>query len=636
MRPCTFITTLLSVLCVAIAHAAELRTVAITGQPAPGTDVGVNYDTIDGHIAGYNVFVFRGPVVNDSGQVAFRANLKGGGVDSTNKVGVWSEGSGNLGLVARTGDTAPGGGTFGTVVNVELFSPNLNNAGQTAFYGALTGGDMGIWSQGSGSLAMVAREGSPAPGTPSNVTFSFAPFLPSYAPDLAIPPLLNNAGQISLSGFLKGSGTDNSNNTGVWVGGAGSLAQVVRAGTQASGTLSSVKYDFGPVTYGLNDVGQIALVSGLIGSGVNNTNNIGYWSGLAGNLALVARMGDAAPGTPPGVNFGAPFISHGFNNAGKIAIEGFLAGNVDDSNDEGLWSNVSGSLALVARKGSQAAGAPVGVNYGTFTNSGWPVLNDAGQIAFITELAGTGVNATNDKGIWSGKPNALALVARRGDPAPGTSSGVHFSDLDYPALNRAGQLAFHSGLSGSGVGSANDEGIWATDPTGALQLIARAGDQLEVTPGVFRTLSDLNFSSTSGNSDGRPSGFNNLGQLAFWAKFTDGSQGVFVSSRVSNVQGDFSRDGRLTGDDIQAMLLALTDVRAYETAKGLSDQALVLLGDLNGDHAVTNADIQPLLNLLAASSAAPSVPEPGSALLAAYGFLGLIACDHRRRRRAKA
>ena len=131
-------------------------------------------------------------------QVAFRANLTGSGVGSTNKVGVWSEGSGNLGLVARTGSGAPGGGTFGTVTNAELFSPNLNNAGQTAFYGALTNGDMGIWSEGSGSLALVAREGTPAPGTPAGVSFSFAPFLPDYAPDLAIPPLLNNAGQIAL------------------------------------------------------------------------------------------------------------------------------------------------------------------------------------------------------------------------------------------------------------------------------------------------------------------------------------------------------------------------------------------------------------------------------------------------------
>ena len=44
-------------------------------------------------------------------------------------------------------------------------------------------------------------------------------------------------------------------------------------------------------------------------------------------------MGDPAPGTPTGVNFGSLFGSHGFNNAGQIAFEGFLTGNVDSTND---------------------------------------------------------------------------------------------------------------------------------------------------------------------------------------------------------------------------------------------------------------------------------------------------------------
>jgi hypothetical protein len=535
----------------ASSHAAALRTVALTGQQAPGTAGGVTYDTFDAHLTGYSVFVFRGPVLNDSGQVAFRANLSGSGVGATNKVGVWSEGSGNLGLVARTGSAAPGGGTYGTVVNVELFSPNLNNAGQTAFYGALTNGNMGIWSEGSGSLALVAREGTPAPGTSAGVSISFAPYLPYYATDLGIPPPLNNAGQIALNGYLKGSGTNNTNNTGIWSGGSGSLTLLVRGGDHAADLPSGVNYYSGGFgTHALNNSAEIPFLSYLVGSGVDDTNYGGYWSGASGNLALVARMGDPAPGTPAGVNFGSLFSSHGFNNAGQIAIEGFLVGNVDSTNDEGLWSNASGSLELVAREGSQAAGVPTGVNYGMFgVSGGWPVLNDAGQIAFVTEIDGPGVDESNNEGIWSGETNDLELVARRGDQAPDALSGVHFKDLDYPALNSSGQIAFRAELSGSGVGSANDRGIWATDQTGALQLIVRAGDQLEVAPGDFRTLSDLNFSSASGNSDGRSSGFNNLGQLVFWARFTDLSEGVFVSNAVAHLPGDFNNDGTVDAAD---------------------------------------------------------------------------------------
>ena len=100
-------------------------------------------------------------------------------------------------------------------------------------------------------------------------------------------------------------------------------------------------------------------------------------------------------------------------------------------------------------------------------------------------------------------------------------------------LNDAGQTAFSAQLTGSGVDETNNQGIWATNPTGALQLIARTGDPLEVAPGDFRTINGLSFIADTGNSDGRPSGFNNLGQLAFRAVFTDESQGVFVSSLVA-------------------------------------------------------------------------------------------------------
>ena len=98
----------------ASSRAAELRTVAFAGQHAPGTSSGEIYDTFGAHFSGPpSTRVFRGPALNDAGHVAFRANLAGSGVGAMNDKGVWSEGSGNLELVARTGNAAPGGGSFG-------------------------------------------------------------------------------------------------------------------------------------------------------------------------------------------------------------------------------------------------------------------------------------------------------------------------------------------------------------------------------------------------------------------------------------------------------------------------------------------------------------------------------------------
>jgi hypothetical protein len=122
----------------------------------------------------------------------------------------------------------------------------------------------------------------------------------------------------------------------------------------------------------------------------------------------------------------------------------------------------------------------------------------------------------------------------------GGSNGFAGISGDALALNDAGQIAFNATLTGSGIDSTNRRGIWATDRTGALQLIARSGNTLEVAPGDFRTIrqddnlgSSLRFLIGSGNSDGHPSAFNNRGQLVFWARFTDGTAGIFVSNRVA-------------------------------------------------------------------------------------------------------
>ncbi len=254
------------------------------------------------------------------------------------------------------------------------------------------------------------------------------------------------------------------------------------------------------------------------------------------------------PGTPSGVNFN---LDRGLlilgslpvlNDAGQTAFNAILTGSgVDSTNSQGIWSEGSGSLAMVARSGSHAPGTPSGVNYFSFLGSGLtsPVLNDAGSTAFRAQLTGSGiVGNTNDTGIWSEGSGSLALVARSGSQAPGTPSGENFSGFGVafgissnpigpPVLNDAGQTAF--------VGyTSHSAGIWASDRTGALQLIARYGDPLEVAPGDIRTIGGLDFVSQFLFRDGQ-SKFNNLGQLVFEAYFTDGSSGIFVSNRVASI-----------------------------------------------------------------------------------------------------
>jgi hypothetical protein len=292
----------------------------------------------------------------------------------------------------------------------------------------------------------------------------------------------------------------------------------------------------------LNGSGQTAFSALLSGPGVNGSNDIGIWSeGGGSGLALVAREGSPAPDTGSGVNFSDFFGDPVLNGKGQTAFIAWLGGTgINSTNNSGIWSEGGGSgLALIARRGSPAPGTESDVNFDRFFRP--PVMNGSGQMAFTALLNGPGVEInTNRSGIWSeGGGSGLALVAREGSPAPGTEIGVNFiSYFSEPVLNNSGQTAFSASLSGTGVDGSNNSGIWAEDLSGNLCLIVRKGDLLDVDdgPGVdFRVIRSLGVTGATGNEDGRRSHFNDLGQLAFQATFYDDTEGIFVSNLVATI-----------------------------------------------------------------------------------------------------
>ena len=336
---------------------------------------------------------------------------------------------------------------------------------------------------------------------------------------------------------------------------------MARRGSQAPGTTVGTNFILLNTTvYSLNNAGQTAFRANLNGAAVSKW---GIWAGGVGGLDLIARSGNQAPGTPAGVDFSGFSNQPALNDAGQMAFFGGLVGpGVNITNNEGIWSDVGGSLALVARTGDPAPGTAVGVNFSRI--DGRVVLNSAGQTAFWGRVVGPGVTGGNDGGIWSeGGGGGLALVAREGEPAPGMPVGVNFAGFDsvVPVLNGEGQAAFKGWLTGAGVTASNNRGIWAEDASGVLTLIAREGDVMDVDDGpgidfrVIDTLSFLpasNFSGTqSGNEDGLPSAFNDKGQVAFHARFSGGTSGVFIANTIAvpGGSGDLDFDLDVDGFD---------------------------------------------------------------------------------------
>jgi hypothetical protein len=79
----------------------------------------------------------------------------------------------------------------------------------------------------------------------------------------------------------------------------------------------------------------------------------------------------------------------------------------------------------------------------------------------------------------------------------------------------------------------------------------------------------------------------------------DGFHGVELWKLVPLALGDVNRDGKRTVADISALMGALADLSAYQSANGLYGPDLLAVADTSGDDMVTNADVQGLINLLA-------------------------------------
>lgn len=238
-------------------------------------------------------------------------------------------------------------------------------------------------------------------------------------------------------------------------------------------------------------------------------------------MELVARgqtIVDAS-GDPISSAFSLPAI----NGAGQTAFAAIHNGN------SGIWSEGSGSLVLIASAGNAAPGIPAD---GVFASCSQPVINRAGRVAFRASLAGTSILSSDDTGIWSDGSGTLALVAREGSAAPGIPSGGVFDGFADPIINGAGQTAFYATLTGPGITPMNNQGLWAMSPEG-LRLFVRTGDILDVDPGIgtdYRTVSFISFYNGSGGEDGRGVTWNDSGTLAFTLNFSDGTSGVFTAT----------------------------------------------------------------------------------------------------------
>ncbi|MEM6551495.1 MAG: choice-of-anchor tandem repeat NxxGxxAF-containing protein [Planctomycetota bacterium] len=286
-------------------------------------------------------------------------------------------------------------------------------------------------------------------------------------------PVINAHGQTAFVGFLAGSGVDGPYNGGLWSGSKDALRLVARAGEAVPGT--EVRYGF-IGTPDLSATEAIAVRGFVEGEGVTRSNSESIWSGTTDGFTLVAREGNRAPGTEARFT---EFFPPALSRADQPVFWGKLAGaGVTAHNDEGIWSGSEDSLRLVIREGDPAPGTEA--RYGSLSS---PAVNHAGQFAFRGALTGPGVDSDNQRGMWVGFPDALQLVARWGAAAPGTEAV--FDTFGVPMLNENGQIAFVGSLRGERMDASNNTGIWMGTP-GMLELVAQSGQDAPGTDLPYR------------------------------------------------------------------------------------------------------------------------------------------------------
>jgi hypothetical protein len=180
----------------------------------------------------------------------------------------------------------------------------------------------------------------------------------------------------------------------------------------------------------LNDAGQAPLVN-------EDEGGEALFLIAPGGVRRIVKPG--AP-TPCGVRFGGPiWTPQAINSRGQVVWSGQV------ENGEGwtfLYDPKTACQTVVARPGLMAPGGAAFANGGRER----PVINDAGEIAFVAYVPGER-DGTPTPGVFALLGEDTREVAREGTPAPG---GRHFLAAESPAINNAGTIVFHALVSGMG------------------------------------------------------------------------------------------------------------------------------------------------------------------------------------------
>jgi hypothetical protein len=197
----------------------------------------------------------------------------------------------------------------------------------------------------------------------------------------------------------------------------------------------------------------------------------------------VAVTGEPAPGTG-GLSF-ACFPDYHFARLNESGVIAFKSATIPSNycvDEPGYWVGTPGNAHLLARAGDPAPGT-IGQSF-LYLAHNW-IMNDSGEVAFGAQNIATSTEYYAESGAWGGIPGALELLALTGEPAPGTG-GLPFATASPVMLSDTGIPTIGGTYGSVNNGLGYGSGYWRGTP-GLLEPILLTGDLAPGTGGLVFT-----------------------------------------------------------------------------------------------------------------------------------------------------
>lgn len=506
----------------------------------------------------------------------FLINTPNPGFDSS---GIWQSGPlvPGVSLMAIADGVVPG--TGGRRLSALNNNGTQTRDGSLVFSGNLTApftNDGVLLFHSGGGLSVAVQEGDPAPSVPGGL---FGSLGIEGVPEFAM-------GNLPHIAFITGMTGVGSNPRALFAGNpATRVYELLARNGNPSPLPGGAPFSF-ITNPSVNDRGDVAFfsnVSGAPGAAL-------FWKPFGGALQVAVALGDPAPGLGTGwtisslngQNSGPPH----FNNNGVFVVSGGALHSPSGQNSAGVWRGAPGALQLLAKRGDTAAGHP---NPNAQFNDFTPLINRAGAVIFASNLVNGGAQ---NSGIWiagpSQAPELLTLIPAQ---APDMPAGTMITSISTGGIgfNNRGEGLVNAALNYA-VNSTPANGLFAGRPGAArFRKVVASGDNLEVSPGVFRTVFNIQCWLYNSPDCGRQVSINDRGEVAFSCQFVGGGGGMFLAQLPHPCPGD------ATGDDV----VDFVDLNLILSQFGMVGPGLS--GDLNGDGTVDFLDLNSVLSFFGAA-----------------------------------